>query len=286
MDVNAIDIEHLVEALQPLWDRGAHSSARSTLSRIEAVLATAIARKWRKNANVANWKVFKHVAPKRPGGDDEDRRHAMVQWRQAPAVMAKIRAVDTIAARALTFAILTGVRISEATDAQWGEIDFDKELWTIPAARMKMRKSHTVPLSRQAIELLDELLKVRTGDNVFPSPLADKPISRVQCWRVAKAVTDNAATTHGFRSTFRSWCGAHGVERELAEVAIAHAIPGVEGDYMRDPMIERRRPVMQAWADYAVDKSAGATVVRFKMIRVKLCRPLADQGAAQQRAQA
>jgi integrase len=98
---------------------------------------------------------------------------------------------------------------------------------------MKMRKVRIVPLSHQAIELLDELLKVRTGDNVFPSPIGLKPISRVQCWRVAKAVTDNAATTHGFRSTFRSWCGAHGVEREVAEVSIAHAIPGVEGDYMQ-----------------------------------------------------
>jgi integrase len=135
------------------------------------------------------------------------------------------------------FAVLTGVRISEATDAQWGEIDFDAKLWTIPGPRMKMRKPHIVPLSGQAIELLDELLKVRTGDNVFPSPIGDKPISRVQCWRVAKTVTDNAATTHG-------------IDREVAEVSIAHAIPGVEGDYMRDPMIERRRPVMQAWSDF------------------------------------
>ena len=131
--INAIDIEHIVEALQPLWDRGVRASARSTLSRIEAVLATAIARKWRKAANVAAWKVFKHVALKRPGGDDDDRRHAMVPWQQAPAVVEKMRAVDTIAARALTFAVLSGVRISEATDAQWGEIDFDNKLWTIPA---------------------------------------------------------------------------------------------------------------------------------------------------------
>jgi integrase len=250
MDVAAVDIEHIVEALQPLWDRNAHASARSTLSRIETVLATAIACKWRKSANVAAWKVFKHVAPKRPGGDDEDRRHAMVPWRQAPAVVERIRAIDTMGARALMFAVLTGTRISEATDAQWGEIDFSAKLWTIPAARMKMRKLHVVPLSRQAIELLHELLKVRTGGNVFPSPTGDKPISRVQCWRVVKTVTDNAATTHGFRSTLRSWCAAHAIDREVAELAIAHTVGGVEGLYMRDPMIERRRPVMQAWADH------------------------------------
>jgi integrase len=263
MDINAIDIEHIVEALQPLWDRGAYASARSTLSRIETVLATAIAWKWRKTANVAAWKGFKHVAPKRQGGDDEDRRHAMVPWQKAPAVAEKIRAIDTMGARALLFAVLTAVRISESADAQWGEIDLDAKVWTIPAARMKMRKPHIVPLSRQAIELLNELLKVRTGDNVFPSPIGDKPISRVQCWRVAQAVTDGAATTHGFRSTFRSWCAAHGVDREVAELAIAHTVGGVEGFYQRDPMVERRRPVMQAYADYVTGVSAGATVVPF-----------------------
>ena len=66
-----------------------------------------------------------------------------------------------------------------------------------------MRKPHVVPLSPQAIELLDEMLKVRTGENVFPSPIGLKPISRVQCWRVTQAVTDNAGTNHGWRSTFR-----------------------------------------------------------------------------------
>jgi integrase len=110
----------------------------------------------------------------------------MVPWQEAPVVVEKIRAIDTMGARALTFAILTATRISEATDAQWGEIDFDKKLWTIPAARMKMGKPHVVPLSRQAIELLDEMLKVRTGENVFPSPIGLKPISRVQCWRVTR----------------------------------------------------------------------------------------------------
>jgi integrase len=278
MDVDAIDIEHIVDALQPLWDRGAHASTRSTLQRIETVLATAIARKWRKTANVAAWKVFKHVAPKRPGGDEEDRRHAMVPWPEAPAVVEKIQAIDTMGARALLFAVLTATRISEATGATWGEIDFDKKLWSIPAARMKMRKPHVVPMSRQAIELLDELLKVRTGDHVFPSPVGDKPISRVQCWRVTKAVTDNAGTNHGWRSTFRSWCAADGVPREVAELAIAHTVGGVEGRYQRDDMVERRRAVMQDWSDYVTGASAGATVVPFEGKR--RLRSAAQEGSA------
>jgi integrase len=162
------------------------------------------------------------------------------------------------------FAVLTGVRISEATGVQWGEIDFDKKLWTIPADRMKMRTPHIVPLSHQAVQVLDELLRVRTGENVFPSPIGFKPISRVQCWRVTKAVTDNAGTNHGWRSTFRSWCAAHGVDREVAELSIAHTVGGVEGRYQRDHMVERRRPVMQAYADCVTSRSESATVVPFE----------------------
>jgi hypothetical protein len=76
-------------------------------------------------------------------------------------------------------------------------------------------------------------------------------------------VTDNAGTNHGWRSTFRSWCAADGVPREVAEAAIAHTVGGVEGRYQRDNMVERRRPVMQDWADYVTGASGGATVVPF-----------------------
>src|SRR5215831_17450118 len=116
---------------------------------------------------------------------------------------------------------------------------------------------------RRGFSLLEELLKVRIGDHVFPSPVGEKPISRVQCWRVTKAVTDNAGTNHGWRSTFRSWCAAHGVDREVAELAIAHTVGGVEGRYQRDPMVERRSAVMQNWSDYVTGASGSATVLPF-----------------------
>jgi integrase len=249
MDVNAIDIEHIVEALQPLWDRSAHASAPLDL---EPHRGRARHRDCAQVAQDRQRRQLEDLQARRAEATGPRRgpAHAMVAWEKAPAVVKRLQAYDTIAARALMLAVLTGVRISEATGAQWIEFDFDRKLWFIPGPRMKMRQPHVVPLSRQAIELLDELLMVRTGDNVFPSPIGDKPVSRVQAWRVAKAVTDGAATTHGFRSTFRSWCAAHRVDREVAELAIAHTAGGVEGRYQRDPMIERRRPVMQAWSDF------------------------------------
>jgi hypothetical protein len=61
---------------------------------------------------------------------------------------------------------------------------------------------------------------------------------------------------HGWRSTFRSWCGDHAIDREAAEAALGHKIPGVEGVYLRSSMIARRRPVMQRWADYLTGEDA------------------------------
>jgi hypothetical protein len=66
---------------------------------------------------------------------------------------------------------------------------------------------------------------------------------------------------------FRSWCGANGVDREVAEAALAHTVGGVEGAYHRDPMVERRRPVMQAWADYVCDATKTDKVVPIRAKR-------------------
>jgi integrase len=230
-----------------------------------------VAHGWRSGANVAAWSVFRHILPKRPK-DEADRHHPMVQWQDAPEIINRMRAVDTVAARALEFAALTATRISEAAGARWGEIE--GATWTVPKGRMnprgrgKPREAHVVPLSRQAVELLDGMLKHKVRDVVFPRPDAPvfprpdgAPVARMQCSRVSAAVTDGKASPHGWRSTFRTWCADHGVDREAAEAALAHKIGGVEGRYNRAAMIGRRRPVMQAWADHLDGHGADTKVV-------------------------
>ena len=246
LDVGEIAVEHVQQTMAPIWDRDEHVSARHTLARIETVLGYAIARGWRTGANVAAWSVFKHLAPKRP----DEIKHAAIPWSAAPAVMARLKSMDTTGARAVEFAILTAARISEAMGARWAEIDFDRATWSIPKGRMKMREPHIVPLSKQALDLLGDMHKHRTSEFVFPGQVDGTAIGRMQGWRVAKAVTEGRATTHGFRSTFRDWAADNGVEDRLAEQALAHKVQGVEASYLRTTVIERRRPVMQAWADY------------------------------------
>jgi integrase len=257
--VGEITVDEVKRAVMPIFDRGHHVVARRTLSRVAAVLECAIAHGWRATANSADWRTFRHIAPKRPKSNG-DGRHPAVPWAEASAVMAKLRAIDTTGARVVEFVFLTATRISEACGAQWSEIDFDKAQWTIPSGRMKTRDGpHVVPLSKQALDLLRDLFKHRTGDCVFPGQVDGQPIRRMQAWRVTVAVTDGKASPHGARSTFRSWCAAHGIDRELAEISLAHAVGGVEGRYQRDRMIERRRPIMQSYTDYLEGKGRGGS---------------------------
>lgn len=138
----------------------------------------------------------------------------------------------------------------------WDEVDLKAKLWTVPAERMKAKQIHRVPLSKQAIAIL----KHQIGQHdtfVFPSirdrtSLSDMALTTFL--RRAEAVSDvegRTATAHGFRSSFRDWCSEHGYARDLAERSLAHAVQNkVEAAYHRTDLLEQRRPLMQAWADY------------------------------------
>ena len=146
--------------------------------------------------------------------------------------------------------MLTACRSGDVRGATWDEIDLENEVWAIPGERMKVHRAHRVPLSSGARAMLIQSMELRDRSNlVFPSvtgrALSDSTIS--------KLVRENgiAAVPHGFRSSFRDWCGeCSGAPREVAEAALAHAVGGVEGAYARSDLFERRRTLMQAWSDY------------------------------------
>jgi integrase len=140
------------------------------------------------------------------------------------------------------------------------QIDFDRAIWTIPAARMKRGIEHAVPLSSRALAIVTELRALRPkGRYVFPTH-DDSPISRAAIWATACRVTDDKATVHGFRATFRSWCSDHAVPFEVAETCLAHAKTSVVAAYDRSSLLERPRPVMSAWADFLGGKVAANVI--------------------------
>jgi len=265
INVADIDIEHVKQVVMPIFARGEHVSAKRTLGRIRTVLAYAIANSLRsQGTNVATWDVFKEIAPLRPKAD---RRHRMITWEDAPTVFASLSDSESMSARCIELIALTAVRLTEARASKWSEFDFDAREWTIPASRMKARVEHTVPLSDQAVDLLAKLKAHRAVPFVFFGQDTRRPVTSPACWKLCVRVTDGRGSPHGWRATFRSWCAEEGVDREAAESALAHVIGGTEGSYNRAEMIKRRRPIMQAWADYLTDKSATSKVVPFKAKR-------------------
>ena len=143
------------------------------------------------------------------------------------------------------------------------EIDLENGLWTIPAERMKAAEEHVVPLSGAALEILTPLSESRLSEYVFPGQKPGKPLSGMAMEMLLRRLKVEDATVHGFRSSFRDWCGDETTfPREVAEAALAHKVGSeVERAYRRGKAIEKRRNLMEAWALFAVNSPQQNVVV-------------------------
>jgi integrase len=261
LPVGEIGVAEVKSVVKPFSDRGSLVAGRGLLSRIEIVLAYATAHEWRKGDNPASWSIFEHLFPHRPNGGK--RHHPALDWKDMPAFMAKLRAAEmSLSAVALELIALTATRSNEVRGMRWDEIDWDAKLWTAPPERMKRSVEFKVPLSQQALALLKPLYETkRRAQLVFPGPRSGAWIANQTLWKTMVQVTGKTATTHGLRASFRSWCEDVGVEHEVAEACLAHG----KGDqtaqaYNRGEMVERRRIVMQRWANF-LDGKVSAKVL-------------------------
>ena len=167
-------------------------------------------------------------------------------------VYASLANLDSMGALALRFTILTAARAGEATGARWSGIDMEARIWTVPSDRIKAGKTHRVPLSHEAMEILTRVRKVATGNLVFPGRATERPLSHSAMLKVLKVAGCGDATVHGFRSTFRDWASERThYPRDVAEMALAHAIGDqVEAAYRRGDLFERRKLMMEEWATF------------------------------------
>jgi len=237
--VGAIGIDHVMKVLDPIWATKTETASRLR-GRIEAILDWAAVRGYREGDNPARWRGVKHY-PALPFAD-------------LPAFMAKLRTQAVTSARALEFCILTATRTGETIYARWKEIDLNEGVWIIPAARMKIPREHRVPLSAAALSVLRELAPGLDGDAyVFVGRGPGKPLSNMALLMTLKRMGRGDLTTHGFRSTFRDWAAERTeFPGEVVEAALAHVVANqVEAAYRRGDLFEKRRPLMQAWCDYA-----------------------------------
>jgi integrase len=250
LPVDEIDTEAVLSAVKPMWIERPKNADRLR-GRIEAVLDAARAAGHRTGENPARWRGhLEHLLPRPP--KLARGHHAAMPYHDVPDFLARLRRDDNIGARALEYCILTATRTAETLGARWPEIDLEGKVWTIPAARMKTAREHRVPLSERAVAILEGLVPLRTCEFIFPSPRGPKPLSHVVMQRVLARMEVKGATTHGFRSAFRDWAGneTH-APREIAEAALAHAVGNqVEQAYRRGDALEKRRTLMDAWAQY------------------------------------
>lgn len=278
MLVQDVAVQDVLRVLQPLWTDKTETASRLR-GRIESVLSWATVAGHRTGDNPARWAGnLKELLPA-PTKVAKEGNQPALRLEDAPHWFAALREREGMGARALEFLALTAARSQEVRGAEWSEIDLNARLWVIPAARMKMRREHRVPLTADAMALLRALPRMDGNPLVFPAArggqLSDMTVSAVMR-RMNEAdqgegkpgfldrVSKRPAVPHGLRSTFRDWAAERtNYPGEMAEAALAHRISNaVEAAYRRGDMIEKRRRMMGEWAAFLADARKDAKIVR------------------------
>lgn len=248
MLVTDIEMSHIVDMLKPIWETKTETASRVRLH-VEKILDIAIADRKRMDVNPARWRgMLEHSSLPAPGKISKVTHLAALPVDDMPEFWAKLQQAQGMGALALQFIIMTACRSGEVRGATWDEVDLDKRLWTIPADRMKGGKSHVVPLTDEAIELLKNT--PRLSDYLFTGGrggrMSDGSVSRVP------KKLGYQVTAHGFRSTFKDWTRLHtAYADEVSELALAHVNnDATRKAYARDDLIEKRRLLMRDWVQY------------------------------------
>jgi integrase len=258
--VDSIATDAVLAVLKPIWTTKAETASRLR-GRIEKVLDAAKAKGFRQGENPARWRGhLDHLLPK-PSKLARG-HHAAMPYEEVAAFVGQLREREATAALGLEFCILTAARSGEALGARWSEIDLDKKIWSVPANRMKAGREHRVPLSLRAVAILRQLEQLKTSDFVFAGQARNKPLSNMAMEMVLRRMKIQGATVHGFRSSFRDWAGnVSNFPREVTETALAHVIGDkAEQAYRRSDALDKRRKLMDAWAEFCEVKASSKVV--------------------------
>jgi integrase len=248
LTLDAIGTPDILRLIGPIW-LAKPETARRVLQRIATVFDWAKAAGYRSGENPVDG--VKQGLSKQSGGK---KHHEAMPFVEVPAFVAKLRAKKGFAAShlPLEFLILTAVRTGEVLQARWTEVDRAAAIWTIPAERMKAKREHRVPLVPRAIQILEQARAINPlSEFLFAGRDGIKPASNMTLRQVMKRA-DSKYVPHGFRSSFRDWASeTTNHPRDVCEMALAHTISSkVEAAYRRGDLFEKRRVLMNDWADY------------------------------------
>jgi integrase len=267
LDVRLIDQRHVLQILEPIWWTK-NETANRVRGRLETILNYAKVHHLRSGENPAQYKGNLDHALEARSKVRKIEHHAALPYTELPGFMQALKAQPGIGAQALQFAILTAARTGEVIGARWSEIDLEAQLWIVPAAHTKANREHRVPLSDQALAVL-QTAKERMGTSielkafVFPGRHPNKGLSNMSMLKTLQRIDRGDLTTHGFRSSFRTWAAeVTDFPREVAEAALAHVVGDkVEAAYMRSTFFEKRVRMMQAWGAFCADVQGTADVI-------------------------
>lgn len=250
----------VMAAVQKIEARGASDQAGRVLQRVKAVYRWAVIHQRIESNPMLDLVPGEVLKPRAVA------HRAAMPDKELPVFLAKLDAYDgeVQTAHALRFLMLTATRPGETRGALWSEIDTDAALWVIPAERMKMRTEHRVPLSRQALQVLEAMKPISGGNAlVFPSsgyrskPLSENTLNSA----LARMGYKGSATAHGFRALFSSVANEKGWDADVVERQLAHKERNkIRAAYHRATYMDDRARLMQWWADYLDGRKAGNVV--------------------------
>lgn len=252
--IDVVDVDDLLQILGPIWNTKTESATRIR-ERVERILAAAIVRGVRQGPNPAAWRGHLEFLLPKPSKIRQVTHHSSVPYQELPKLYDALTRSTAVSACALRFLIVTAGRTGEVIGTKWDELSDDT--WVLPASRMKGRREHRVALSSEAKRILKFRGAGSKGGFVFDRNGC--PLSNMAMLQFLKRINPNA-TVHGFRSSFRVWAAeVSGCSSDLAEQALAHSVGSqLERAYQRSDLLEQRRVLMEAWAQYLTINGGGA----------------------------
>lgn len=252
--VDTVQSSDVLSVLQPIWLEKPET-ARRVRQRLRTIFDWTIAAQHRRDAN-----PLAGIEKALPRQTDRPSHHRALPYAEVPALYARLSAAGGVASIALQFLILTAARSGEVRGATWEEIDEVKRIWTLPAVRMKAGSEHRVPLSTEAISLVNSVQGLN-AKLLFPGHRRASKLSDMSMTAVLRRMSISA-TVHGFRTSFRTWAAeTTDTPREVAELSLAHKVGNaVERAYARTDLFERRRELMEHWGRFCSSAVSGKAV--------------------------
>jgi integrase len=277
--VSEIDISDIKAVLDPIWQTKTETASR-VQGRIKKVIDYAIVSGYREKSNPALWTGYLDSIFDSPKKIKSVVHMDSIPYSEIYEFLQALNKHKAISARALEFLILTAVRSDSVRSATWSQIDKKAKVWTIPKSFTKTkRRDHAVPLSNEAMALLESIKEFEETDLVFPSPtlkkMSDSTISKLMREMRSAKEFKGDGVPHGFRSTFSTWrLEQTTYSQELGEYALMHEVgDSVYKAYQRSDGLEKRRAIMQDWATFIskpfVDTKVIDNVVELKTKRAK-----------------